>query len=311
MFRSSWFSHFAAIGIVLLVGVLAILFAELVVRSDSNGDKNKHNYAKDHNPSYTNHGITSLREITTNVGPVAYKAVCDNPVDAKDYDLCQQWRMAKAAEDAARYAFYQIALSFFALIGLLATVFYTAKAARAATDAATAAQVSADTARQHLHILEKPYVVMEIEEIGVTVDNGSLRFATNRFTYAFANYGRSAAIIKEICVSWPTVNKGEMPEKIDPRITRGRRAPVGVVSVFEKAYSESESLLKFIDQKLLDADAWNKYRLFFVGFVRYQDFFENSYITGFCTQFDPLSSRWVLTGGKAGYNYQRKESETD
>ena len=63
--------------------------------------------------------------------PETYRAICQNPQDRDYADLCQQWRSAKAAEESARWAFPQFVANILTVIGLIATVIYTAKATRA------------------------------------------------------------------------------------------------------------------------------------------------------------------------------------
>lgn len=68
-----------------------------------------------------------------------YSAICDQPKNKEHADLCQQWRMAEAAE-------FQIWLSAIGVLLLIGTLIFTAIAARAARDAAKSAREAADAA---------------------------------------------------------------------------------------------------------------------------------------------------------------------
>jgi hypothetical protein len=68
-----------------------------------------------------------------------YRVICDQPKDKDHADLCQQWRMAAAAET-------QLWMNGAGLILLIGTLAFTARAARAARDAANAAKEAADAA---------------------------------------------------------------------------------------------------------------------------------------------------------------------
>lgn len=62
------------------------------------------------------------------VDPNTYRAICDSPKDKDHADLCQQWRVAEAAES-------QIWLTGVGLVLVFGTLVFTAIAARAARDA--------------------------------------------------------------------------------------------------------------------------------------------------------------------------------
>jgi len=76
--------------------------------------------------------------------PAADRSICQQSETEKEYELCQAWRSADAAKEAASVAWLQILLSAIALVGLYYTARYTAKAANAAADAAEHAARSVD-----------------------------------------------------------------------------------------------------------------------------------------------------------------------
>lgn len=89
----------------------------------------------------------------------SYEAVCDRPIDGSQADLCQQWRSAQAASEAAGYAFFSLFLSAGALIGLFWTVILSNKATAAATEATRAAIKNNEITTQIGEAESRAYVV--------------------------------------------------------------------------------------------------------------------------------------------------------
>jgi hypothetical protein len=69
-----------------------------------------------------------------------YKASCDHPKSREDDDLCQQRRMAQAAEDAVWWAALQTKLGIAGFFAVIASLFFTGWAAVAAASAAKSAE---------------------------------------------------------------------------------------------------------------------------------------------------------------------------
>jgi hypothetical protein len=156
--------------------------------------------------------------------------------------------------------------------------------------------------------LERPQVFVEIVESGIKADSsGLMSTATGKqFEYRFVNYGRTAAQLIELRTAFPIEASPAMAYPVDPS-QGGRKVPVGAVSGPDKPYRETENLMAVCDvSRLIAPDAWQKDRLYFIGWVRYSDIFHNIYITGFCSVFDPLGNRFVLIGDER-YNYTRNE----
>ena len=80
-------------------------------------------------------------------GP-SIKVDCAAPADHVIADLCEQHRMADAAEHAVAWQRAQFWLSLFGTFGLVVTILYTAKATRAAADAATASGQAVQLSRR-------------------------------------------------------------------------------------------------------------------------------------------------------------------
>jgi hypothetical protein len=87
--------------------------------------------------------------------PEYYKPSCDKPKQREDADLCQQLRMAKAAEDAVWWARTQSILGIVGFLGVLASLFFTAWAAvTASRQVRLSRQALVDTDRAFVFVAE-------------------------------------------------------------------------------------------------------------------------------------------------------------
>lgn len=74
------------------------------------------------------------------VGPEQAKSQCDKPQTPEQRDLCQQWRMAEAAEKQAEWTRRQFWVTAAEVAGLLVIIIFTALTAKAANRSAKAAE---------------------------------------------------------------------------------------------------------------------------------------------------------------------------
>lgn len=103
--------------------------------------------------------------VTGNRRPPSDRSICNQTETEKEYELCQAWRSAQGAREAADTAWKQFLLSVVGLLGVALTVYYAKRAADGAISAARAAQRSAVTANKTLRAMEgsatqqlRPYV---------------------------------------------------------------------------------------------------------------------------------------------------------
>ena len=99
----------------------------------------------------------------------------------------------------------------------------------------------------------------------------------------------------------------DAPKPIDPMVTRGRLLPVGTVSITDAPYKFATKLMTTSAVAMHETNSWFTRRLFFQGFVRYNDVFGKHYVTGFPALFSPEANTWVLRGGD-DYNYTHEEN---
>lgn len=75
------------------------------------------------------------------------KGLCDKPQNSKERDLCQQWRMAEAAQKQAKWTKRQFWITVAEVLGLLGVVVLTVLTAKAANRSAKAAESAVEVTR--------------------------------------------------------------------------------------------------------------------------------------------------------------------
>jgi hypothetical protein len=182
---------------------------------------------------------------------------------------------------------------------------------RAMAAAAEAARQSADIARRALTVLERPYIVVDVTEPGIQVDaSGQFSFVGPQPRWEAFNHGRSPALLIDRLTVWLVEADGTLPYAIDPVKQRGPRFPEGCVVTPMRSFSETHNYMADLPkyQEMLDPDAWQKWRIYFTGYVRYADLLGGIYVNGFCLMFDHLGRRFVRIGPET-HNYTRTERE--
>jgi hypothetical protein len=183
--------------------------------------------------------------------------------------------------------------------------------AKAMADIANAAARSADIARRVLVELERPFIVVEVVDLGEFVnDLGRFDFSQPSAHWQVANYGRSPATLVDRILRW-TTETGQLPHAIDPSIATGSSFPDGCVVIEGKPLRENHNLYLELDkfQDVYGTDAINgKYQVWCCGYVRYKDTVGGIYVNGFCLVFDAVGKRFVRMGPPS-HNYTHVEKE--
>lgn len=152
-------------------------------------------------PNYNGDHLTNLKS----------KDPCESAQSREDRDLCQQWRMAQAAESQAGWTEAQFWITLAEVIGLLLVVIYTAKTARDAGRNAAAAEaivkVSQETAERqlrayvHVESIALEYIKESREWMVIaTIKNHGLTPAKRCRIRIGVNYG-TAQIDMRFCAS--------------------------------------------------------------------------------------------------------------
>ena len=207
------------------------------------------------------------------------------------------------AHNGALTAIATIVIASFTII----LVWITGRQAHLTRIAAEAARRSSLVAERALTELERPFLAVDVLVSGISVDmSGALSFVGERTRWAAINYGRTPAILVDRLTNWPIEAGSAMPYAIDP-VAQRPQFPAGCVSSADKPYGETANLMAEAPiQTMLDQDAWRNRRIFFNGYIRYQDLLGGLYVNGFCLVFDPLGSRFVRIGGET-FNYTKTE----
>lgn len=111
--------------------------------------------------------------------PREYKALCESPQSTEDADLCQQWRMANATDEAVRIAERQFIATVIEIGALVLTIALTAVASIAAVIAAKAANRTADLMK------DQTRAIMFISPQGIQYD------PVERYIMYFSSVGNS------------------------------------------------------------------------------------------------------------------------
>lgn len=234
---------------------------------------------------------------------------CNKPGTKEEYELCQPWRQAEAAEEAACVSRIQLVLGVFGF-GLLWLTF------RANAVAARGAERAAIAAEEALTDLERPHVYMTVAEASFTKQtdgNGQPIFRPereSRFVYAFINLGRTPAQLTDIILKYPIVRKADKtPPPLAHDTKPDRHFPIGTVSAPDHPHEEGVQLSHAWGNDIFaEASAPANKILFFQGRISYTDIFQEKYVSGFCFQFDPLGQQFVRWGDTA-YNYTYKKEQ--
>jgi hypothetical protein len=214
--------------------------------------------------------------------------------------------MAQAAEELVKLTDRQITLTICEIVGLLATVILTAIAAGSAAYAARVANKQTKISE----ITQKPFIFFEITKPGIVADSGGLmNMAGQDFVYQLINQGATPAHITERCIDFKIHDIGDQPDFVDPHITRGTPQPLGTISTAAIPFEETIKLFNECDMSpLYERDAWKKYTLFVIGFVRFIDVFQEKRIIGFRAAFDPIRQRFEFVNDDR-YNYNCKDDD--
>lgn len=120
-------------------------------------------------------------------GAVPNDTVREGPKPHEQYDLCQQWRVAQAAERALVVSWVQLGFGFFGIIGLIATVVYTSIAASAASrSAAITAEIFVND--------ERAWMTTTVASNGPVTVSADLSTASFSVDMENANIGKTPAL---------------------------------------------------------------------------------------------------------------------
>lgn len=212
---------------------------------------------------------------------------CLDPKNHDEADLCQQVRMAKAAEQTMVLNGAQVATGLITLLGLAFTIYYARRAARAAISAAKHAEAGASGAlssaqsdreansmmRRHAELELRAHLLIKRAKV-FDVEVGK----RPRARVQFQNFGRTPALnathwIEVNLRSFPATEPFDMsdPEPL-PELFVGAGGNIMATDVSMDALTQSQ----FEDLKS------GKLAFYATGRTRYNDVFNNSWLTEYC-----------------------------
>lgn len=193
-------------------------------------------------------------------------------------DLCQQWRMAEAAEDAAIAAWLQLPLSMIGLGFVGLATFWAARSARSAADAAIAAERAVE-------------ISARIEGARLFVDQPIAPLPPHRVVQLdIYNLGKSPAAL----VEWFGFAT-DMPLPVPPSYGTGEDVR-GTIIQGGARYSRSMQL----------PPRSGTHSCFIACSILYDDVLGRRRRMGFAFEIEPATARTRRTGGDA-YSYDREE----
>jgi hypothetical protein len=179
-------------------------------------------------------------------------------------------------------------------------------------DGAEAAKKAANVAEAALIVAERPYLLADEPKFkiirsgaGETIP-GELQDWTATMDYSLMNMGRSVGFFKQVtCQLIIAESLPEIPVFFNPRTLVGH-FPVAPGKCYECATFRFNNQIDLSTYELIKSVSL---RVFFFGYVKYADVFDNLHTEGFCFRFfNALKDKSMCTvvGGRA-YNYNRTE----
>ncbi|WP_148287934.1 DUF6471 domain-containing protein [Rhodopseudomonas sp. B29] len=156
--------HYIAIRVCLIAAVLGLPLAGECRAQPYNGTSDQGAQAKQPAPNPAAPAPVTQQAQPVPVAeqqkpePTPYDPHCDSPKGHDESDLCEQRRMSKAAEEAAWWAAFQSKLGLAGFVAVLASLFFTGRAAHAAARAARAAEDALKISRESSEDQIRPYV---------------------------------------------------------------------------------------------------------------------------------------------------------
>lgn len=246
------------------------------------------------------------------VEPDWNKTDCNKPQNHDEADLCEQRRMAKAAEDTVALNKIQIGLGIAGAILLILTLIYSRRAAEAASEAAKAATSQAQAAQDTLTKIQRPHVFI-FDVVGIHA--GLNENFDGHIPYTVANYGQTPAIVERMEAR---ISRGQTPEQPGPETDDHPLIVSPILGAQQKRENLQVRSTFWLRSKLMlapDPSNPNGPRQYAAEVVKGQELFvwirigyrgaiTTGHETSACWRYDPEPCQFIQYGG-AEYNYTR------
>jgi hypothetical protein len=222
-----------------------------------------------------------------------YKYSCDRPKQREDADLCEQRRMAKAAEDSVWWAALQTTLGILGFLAVVLSLVFTGWAAIAAAHAAEAAQASVKVASQTAERELRAYVSVDLVNFDISKVAGA--FAC-RMILKYKNTGqtpayRFAAAYRFKIMPWPLPDKYKIdwPDK-------SAASAEGTINPQTPSEGSALQIVKIDPAALRVAQE----RLYLIGAVTFVDAFKRDRGIRFCGSIENAAELAELAASSDG-----------
>jgi hypothetical protein len=205
-----------------------------------------------------------------------YQTNCDQPKSREEDDLCQQRRMAKAAEDAVWWAGRQTILGIAGFAAVLLTLVFTGWAAVAASRAARAAQKSADS----IPHIERAYVFfwdVERRDFSFQARDRTIVIPTSGQNVIYRNCGKTPAIVVKTKLGCDV-----FAQPPDPTTATEKTLPSGAVIGASDDWRRGK--VDVSKEKIEQAKSEGT-AIYLYGEITYRDIFKNEQRTWFCRRW--------------------------
>ncbi len=196
---------------------------------------------------------------------------CSNPKDHNQADLCEQRRMAKSAEDTYTLNQWQFFLGIIGALLLGLTIFYARESAKAATNAAEAAEKAVTNAQAHAAQELRAYVSLESAHIEIRDVPNNLTSKRLRVVLDIKNSGQTPAYdvtTSFVCEVWDIPHIGATYREVEQRNDRDGKSIVGPGATFEIRLNDL--IIPYSDVSLIDG---GMKKIYIWGRVDYRDIF--------------------------------------
>jgi hypothetical protein len=212
-----------------------------------------------------------------------YRAICEQPKDKDQADLCQQWRVAEAADT-------QALLNALGLLLLAGTLVFTGWAAVAAARAAKAAQSSVELTSRTAERQLRAYVSVQGFKIDLLLDEATKKVISRTIYITWINSGATPARNVRTNAEWALFGDSlpsgfDFPDQGQPM--SGHLGPEQIIRTGPKPVPDTELIEVAARRKHLIIWGWLEYDDVFVRTPRHR--------TEYCVQLrvngDPMSDR--------------------
>ena len=222
-----------------------------------------------------------------------YRSICEKPQDRDYANLCQQWRLAEAAEAAAGWTMPALLLGAAGIIALLIAVALGGYAALAASRAAAAAGQAAQVSEKYSRIELRPYISINTiyEDLSMGPDGQPKEWL---FSVEWQNTGKTPTKNMQ---SWAMIKyfPNDLPEGFDFPAPDLPAEYQGVLAA--KARGRTRPLGLALED--IDAMARGKGKTYLWSNVEYGDVFDDAarHHTAIALEVFLLNPGIVRTGG--------------